>query len=392
MRIKTVLVALVLVLAAGPALAMGSAGAASTGIDGTATSVADEHLDCEFPIELTDATGETVTIEEEPEEVVVLAPNVAQHLWEIGAQEKVTGMPVGQYTSYLNGSEQRTNVVGEFLQPVNEEVVGLEADLVLAPNISSKESIAQLRQSGETVYHYERANDLDKMLELVDRTGQLVGECEAATEKTDELEQRITVVEEAVADEEQPRVFYDLGDQPSGPFTVNSNTLEHDVITTAGAENIAADIEAASGYPEISTEVVVSEQPEWVISPGGTLSNFSGYSETPALANDRVLEVDSNLISQHGPRNVDVLENIAEELHPEAMAEARQDAENETDDGMGDGPTDGDTTDDESADDEMDDETAGGDDGGADDSGPGLTIGAAIAALLALTVVASRRQ
>ena len=40
----------------------------------------------------------------------------------------------------------------------------------------------------------------------------------------------------------------------------------------------------------------------------------------------------------------------------------------------------------------MDDETAGGDDGGADDSGPGLTVGAAIAALLALTVVANRRQ
>jgi iron complex transport system substrate-binding protein len=385
MRIKTVLVALMLVLAAGPALAVGSAGAASTGIDGTTSSVADEHLDCEFPIEVTDATGETVTIEEEPEEVVVLAPNVAQHLWEIGAQEKVTGMPVGQYTSYLNGSEQRTNVVDNFLQPINEEVVGLEADLVLAPNVTSEESITQLRESGETVYHYERANDLDKMLQLVERTGQLVGECEAATEKTAELEGRISVVEQAVADEEQPTVFYDLGDQPTGPFTVNSNTLEHDVITTAGAENIAADIEAPSGYPQISTEVVISEQPEWVISPGGRLSNFSGYEETPALANDRVLEVDANLISQHGPRNVDVLETVAEELHPEAMEAARQNAENETDDGSMDG--DGN----ESMDDSTDDETTGGDDGGADDSGPGLTVGAAIAALLALAVVASRR-
>ena len=381
MRIKTVLLACLLVLAAGPALAIGSAGASSTGIDGATNAVADEHLDCEFPIELTDATGETVTIDEEPEEVVVLAPNVAQHLWEIGAEEKVTGMPVNQFTSYLNGSEDRTNVVGEFGQPINEEVVDLEADLVLASNVTSKESIDQLRQSGETVYHYERASELDKMLELVDRTGQLVGECEAATAKTDELEARISVVEQAVADEEQPTVFYDLGDQPTGPFTVNSNTLEHDVVTTAGAENIAADIEAPSGYPEISSEVVISEQPEWVISPGGTLSNFSGYSETPALANDQVLEVDGNLISQHGPRNVDVLENIAEELHPEAMEAARQADENETDDGAmdGNGSMDNETTED-------------GDDTGADDSGPGLTVGAAIAAIVALAVVATRRD
>lgn len=386
MRIRTVLVALVVVLAAGPALAIGSAGATPTGIDQTTSAVADEHLDCEFPIELTDATGETVTIEEEPEEVVVLAPNVAQHLWEIDAEEKVVGMPVNQFTAYLNGSEQRTNVVDELGQPINEEVVDLEPDLVLAPNITSKESIAQLRESGETVYHYERATDLDKMMQLVDRTGQLVGECEAATEKTDELEERISFVEQAVADEEQPTIFYDLGDQPSGPFTVNSNTLEHDVVTTAGAENIAADIEAPSGYPEISSEVVISEQPEWVISPGGALSNFSGYSETPALANDRVLEVDGNLISQHGPRNVDVLENVAEELHPEAMEEARQADENDTDDGMDDdGSMDNDTTDDGTAD-------GGGDDSAADDSGPGLTVGAAIAALVALAVVATRRN
>ncbi|MEF8821175.1 MAG: ABC transporter substrate-binding protein [Halovenus sp.] len=382
MRIKTVLVALVVVLAAGPALAVGSAGATPTGIDGTATSVADEHLDCEFPIELTDATGETVTIEDEHEEVVVLAPNVAQHLWEIDAEEKVVGMPVNQFTSYLNGSEERTNVVGELGQPVNEEVVGLEADLVLVPNVISDEAVAELRESGETVYKYERARNLSKMLTTVERTGQLVGECEAATEKTDELEERINFVEEAVADEEQPTVFYDLGDQPSGPFTVNSNALEHDVVTTAGAENIAADIEAPRGYLEISTEVIISEQPEWVISHGGTLSNFSGYDETPALANDRVLEVDANLISQHGPRNVDVLENIAEELHPEAMADARQAAENETDDG----------TMDNDGNESMDDETTGGDDGGADDSGPGLTAGAAIAALVALAVVATRRD
>mgnify|MGYP000524118333 CR=1 FL=1 len=373
MRTKTALVALLVVLAAGPALAVG--GVAGTSVDQTATAVADEHLDCEFPIEVEDATGETVTIEEEPEDVVVLGPNVAQHLWEIGAQEKVTGMPVNQFTAYLNGSTERTNVVGQFGQPVNEEVIALDADLVLAPNIISEDAVGELRSSGETVYYYPVANDLDRMLQLVERTGQLVGECEAATEKTDELAERIALVEEAVADEERPTVFYDLGDEPSGPFTVNSGALEHDVITTAGGENIAADVPADSGYPQISTEVVVAEQPEWVIAPGN-LSTFAGYEETPALANDRVIEVDGNLISQHGPRNVDVLERIAEQLHPEAVAAARQAAEEDADGSMDDG---------------MDDQSTG-DESDADDSGPGLTVGAAVAAVVALAFLAGRRE
>jgi len=378
MRFKTVFVALMLVLAAGPALAVGGVGAQQA-------SVANDH-DCEYQITVEDNTGEEITIEEEPEEVVVLAPNVAQHIWEIDAEEKVTGMPVNQFTAYLEGSEQRTNVVDELGQPINEEVVALEADLVLAPNIISEEAVDELRDSGETVYHYPVATDLESMMELVELTGQLVGACEAATEKTDELADRIGVVEQAVEGEDAPTVFYDLGDEPSGPFTVNSQALEHDVVTTAGAENIAADIESPTGYPEVSTEFVIGEDPEWVISPGGTLSEFPGYDETAALSNDRVIEVDANLISQHGPRNVDVLEDIAEELHPEAMEEVRQ----ATDDGDADDATDdaddanGDAADEETADDDAADD--------ADDDGPGLTVGAAVAALVGLALVAMRRE
>ena len=110
------LVALLVVLTMGPAAAGSVVTDGSTGLHATDTApslAANEQSECSFPVETEDNTGQTVTVEEEPEEVVVLAPSAAQHMWEIGAEEKVVGMPVNQFTAYLEGSEERTNVVGD---------------------------------------------------------------------------------------------------------------------------------------------------------------------------------------------------------------------------------------------------------------------------------------
>jgi len=394
MQLRTLLVALTLVIAAGPALATGTVAAEQPAR--TMSAVQDDTLSCEYPIEVEDATGETVRIEDEPEEIVVLYPNVAQHVWEIGAQEKVIGMPVNDNTAYLEGSEEKTHILTQsdqgFDVPDTEKIVDMDPDIVLSPNVTPRDAVQGLRDSGQTVFHYPLASDFEDVMALVERTGQLVGDCESAQAVTGEMADRIATVEEATADVDEPRVFYDLGDDPVGPFTVNENAFEHQVLDLAGAENIAAGINgsfAGAAYPQISTEEIIGENPEYVVTPG-PLSEFPGYNETTALRNDQVIQVNGDFISQHGPRTVDVLVTIAEELHPEAMAAAREgeNSEDGNEDGAGDGSEDGmdgngmgdGTTDDGEA------------DGAADDSGPGLTVGVAAAALVALALLAVRRE
>lgn len=431
MQYRAVFVALLLVLATGPALAGGVAAQPSSIAD-TTSAMDHADFDCEFPVEVEDGMGETVTIDEEPETVVVLYPNVAQHMWEIGAQEKVIGMPVNENTDYLEGSEDRTHILtegeGGFMVPDTELIVDLEPDLVLSPNVTPEDAVQELRDAEQTVFHYPIAGNFEDVQTLVERTGQLVGACEGANAVTGEMGERIDLVEQATADVEQPRTFYDLGFS----FTVNDQGFEHEVLTTAGADNIAADIEAefGGGYPEISDEELIDRNPEVVVASlppsllddpqtvvttdvsQEMLSDITGYEETDALENDRVIGVNSNFISQHAPRTVDVLEAIADELHPEAMEDARQSVEGDADDAddstADDGTADGDETDatDDDADatddtdatdddtdttDDADDATVGEDDSDADDSGPGLTVGAAVAALVALTLLARRR-
>jgi iron complex transport system substrate-binding protein len=394
-----------LVCAAVPAGAA-TASIGSTVAETTATAeIGEDHASvsaqatCEYPVSVTDATGATVEIEEEPEDVVVTGPNLAQHVWEIGAREKVTGMPVNFFTSYLNGSQDRTHVVNDQGQVVQETVVDLDPDLVLAANITSKQSIQSLRDAGVTVYHYETATDLEAVTEQVALTGQLVGECSGATDVTEQMSETITQIEDAVADADRPTVYYDLG----FPFTAGSNTVESDVIETAGGDNLAADVDSARPYFQISEEVVAAEDPDWlIIAAGAELPDVAGIQESTAVENDQIIEVNPNFFNQHGPRTVRSLETIAEALHPEALAAAQATptptptteptpqetptpAETPTDDGSMDGNGD-DSTPTATATAEPTDTPSDGDDGA------GFAIVAALAAIGSFAVLARRSR
>lgn len=393
MDLRSVLLAVLVVVAAGPALA-GPAGAQPVGqneLTHLSHSQEGDNDACTFPYTVEDATPERVggpqevTVEEEPQEVVILYPNVAQHMWEIGAEEKVIGMPVNNNTAYLPGSESRTHILQEgdrgVSVPNTERIVELQPDLVLSPNITPGSAVQELRKAGLTVYHYPVASNFTDVMELVERTGRLVGACDAAKERTDEMAETIALIENATAGVEEPSVFYDLSRQDRGPRTINAKAFEHNLLDLAGARNIAADVEGqyGSGYPLINQETVLEANPDIVISPG-PLSDFA-QNRLVDQAGAEAIQINANFISQHAPRTVDVLEAVAEELHPEAMEQAR--AEQESSDQSSDGQ---DGEEDEVIEDQQNAEES------ADDGGPGFAVGAAVAALLALALVAVRRR
>jgi len=389
-----VTVCVLVALALGSALTAGLAGGQSV-----ESTVASGHS-CEFPLTVEDNTGQQVEIQEEPQRVVALLPSVAQQIWEMDAEEKVVGMPVREWTSYLEGSQNRTHVL-EFDDsvglsvPDSETIVDLDPDLVLAPNEVPEDSVTELRNAGLTVYYYERPSELDGLADVMNRTGRLLGECEAADEAVAEMTGTFELVESAVADEQRPRVFYDSG----FGTTVTEGSLQHELLTTAGVENIAAGFESL----EFDPERVVAADPEWVITTeGGQLSTFPGYNGTTALQEDQIVTVDPNLFSQRGPRYADVVENLAETFHAEALATARNN------DSADDSPDDSaDDSSDDSADDSSDDSAGdmdgSGDDptdgsaedsageGSADGDGMGLTVVAVLVALSALVAVGRRR-
>lgn len=328
MRQKTVgtlLVLVVMVAGVAPAAALtdpthstavSPSGSSSALGSGTAQMA---NATCSFPTSMTDATGTNVTVDGEPESVVAIGASTAQVMWSIGASENVVGMPQGPTTSYLDGSQNRTDVYqADGYTVATEQVVGLDPDLVVAANIIPNETVETLRGAGLTVYKSSEAGSIGDVYDDVNTTGRLVGSCSEAAETVNETQGTVSAVEQAVGDEENPRVLY----PQSGGFAVGNDTFINDVVETAGGNNIAADA-GIEGYQQISNETIAERNPQWIVtSSPATIPSGEPYASTAAVQRNQTVVVNANYISQPGPRLVAPLVTVASTLHPEAMQDA----------------------------------------------------------------------
>lgn len=274
---------------------------------------------CSFPVTLTDTTGTEVTVAERPERIVALQPSDAQILWDIGAQDRVVGMDKAQYTDYLSGRGDKTDVKGENGVSV-EQVIGLQPDIVIASNVTRIETVRQLRSAGITVYYFGRVTSLAEIEDNIETTGRLVGSCEdargSATEFHLAVERARTAGEQA---EERPDVLYYFFD-----FTTGTGTHINDVIETAGGNNVAADA-GIEGYKQLNTEIVVERDPAWIVYPDdATLPTSAAFNGTTAYQREQTVALRYDYINQPGPRVAVPLTKLAKTWHPEALAAANE--------------------------------------------------------------------
>ena len=362
----TALVAVLLMLSAsGPAVAATNATAGTAGQESNAQ--------CDYPLSMTDARGEQVTLESEPESVVTLYPGDAQLAYSIGAEDTVVGMPVSQYTESLDAGD-RTDITGDDgVTPISEEIVALDPDVVLAANIADRDLLETLEDAGITVVVLDTATSLDGVRENVRVTGAVTGECASAAETIDWMDERLEIYETALEGEDTPLAYYAGGEDGA---THGSETFQHDVMTAAGLENLAAEA-GQTGWVQLDSEVVVDMDPEWIVYPDRTDSPpmANQFETTTALEADNTVAVDDNAMSQPGPNVVYAIETIIEQVHPDVY--------------------DGIESDLEAVDEEYGKNTAT--DGSDDDQGtespiPGFGVPVALVAVLAVAAVLARRR
>lgn len=376
-RSRLVPIALLLVLTVVASAAVSGANVAQhSQLDAT------EH--CEFPVDLTDATGETITLDEEPESIVALYPSDAQIAFEIGVEDRVVGMPVGPYTDSLDAGDRTDITEDDGLTPVTERIIDLEPDVVLAASIADQDLIDALREDGDlTVYVFEQAGSIEDVQTQVQTAGELTGECEGAEETITWMDDTLEDVEDLVGDEEPPLAYYAMGDG----FTAGEGTFQHEVLETAGLDNVGerAGIE---GWDVVSEETLIEEDPEWIVY--GEMMDEPPIEEsvwqTTAGQEENFLAVDDNALNQPGPQIVAVIEAMAETVHGDA-AEEEADADDEVDDAADEDADDASEAEDDGEATETEDADEGVD---TADSIPGFGVGVAVVALLAVLGLVGR--
>jgi len=137
----------------------------------------------------------------------------------------------------------------------------------------------------------------------------------------EKLQKRLNNITAQISHKNKPRVFFQIGLEPV--ITIGRGTLINDVIERAGGVNVASlDI---ARYPLYSVEGIMGASPEIILfAPMINDKEFSvvksfwqKFRGIPAVDNNRIYQINTDLISRASPRIVDAIEKMALIFHPE---------------------------------------------------------------------------
>ncbi|MCY1152092.1 MAG: ABC transporter substrate-binding protein, partial [Sphaerochaetaceae bacterium] len=112
-------------------------------------------------------------------------------------------------------------------------------------------------------------------------------------------------------------VYYALSFGEWGDFTAGGSTFIGKMINLAGAINIAEDVDGWN----YSVEQLIEKDPQIIIvskyyNSKDQFINTWPYSSLTAVKENRVYEIDNNLLDRQGIRNAQGLLELAKIIHP----------------------------------------------------------------------------
>jgi iron complex transport system substrate-binding protein len=267
-----------------------------------------------------DALDREIVLPRPPERIIALAPNLTEILYALGLGEKVVG--VTNHCNYPPEASLKPKV-GSYVNLNVEKIISLSPHLVIGTVDGNERIILDLLQQAEIKVFFVNPRTVQQVIDTIQTLGRVCGVPGSAQTLADRLTNRVDHVLRRTGPRKKPLVFLQIQIQPI--MTVNKNTFHHDIIRLAGGMNMAA--EEPITYPRISIEEVIQRKPEVILlssmERGGRFEkarqDWLKWTPIPAVQNNRVHLIDSDLIDRPSPRLIDGLEIMARFIHPEAF-------------------------------------------------------------------------
>jgi iron complex transport system substrate-binding protein len=267
---------------------------------------------------LTDQLGHRVTLPHTPQRIISLAPSITEIIFAVGQEHRLRG--VSRFSDYPLAAAMLPKV-GSYTQPDLERIVALNPDLCIATKDGNpKRVIDRLRSLNIPVYAVDPRN-LDTVMSTILDIGTLLDASERAKALVESMRQKVETIKSVIKKaRSQPLVFFQIGISPI--VSIGTDSFINELIVLAGGKNVAAgDI----AYPRFSREQVLAFSPEVIIITSmardvffeKVKADWNRWPNIPAVRNQRIHLVDSNVFDRPSPRLVAALEVLAKLIHPE---------------------------------------------------------------------------
>ena len=266
----------------------------------------------------TDQLGRHVTVPDNPQRVVSLAPSITEIVFALNQGHRLQGV-----TTYSNFPPEAVKLpkVGSYVHLDLEKIVALKPDLCIAIKDGNPRVIAKRLESLKIPVYAVDPNNLESIMKTVMEIGTLLNAKDRAIQLVHHMDLRVRKVKALIAETTyRPRVFFQIGVSPI--VSVGTNTFIHELIVIAGGTNLAS---GPVSYPRFSREKVLALSPEIIIITSMARSSafdkvkaeWEKWPNMPAVRNQRIYVEDSDFFDRPTPRLLDGLELLIRLIHPE---------------------------------------------------------------------------
>lgn len=315
------LVSMVLVLAAcstSKVTEEGTPPAESSAPSTTSSETPGEAAGESAAITVVDGIGKEVTLDKKPERIISLMPSNTEILYALGVGDQVVG--VTELCNYPEDAATKAKVSDSFNINI-EEIVALKPDVVFAYTLGQPEAVQKLEELGIKVITIKSAGNIDDVYSDIELIAKATGNEDKAKEIINGMKQKLEgIVSKVSTIDTKKRVYLEISPSPD-IWTAGSGTFQDELLKLIGVENIFGDVE---GWASVSEEVVISSKPDIILTtvgyapePEKEILARSSWQEIPAIKNNHVYYVDSDLTTRPGPRIVDGVEVLFQAIYPE---------------------------------------------------------------------------
>ncbi len=267
---------------------------------------------------VTDTLGRQMSVPDDLKRVVSLAPSITEVIFALGKEDLLKG--ITRFSDFPAATKKLPRV-GSYVHLDLERIVALKPDLCIGIKEGNPIAVVRkLEHLGIPVYAVDPKN-LNSVLETIIQLGQLLGADPKAKAIVSDLRARIERVKSLVATSpNRPGVFFQIGISPI--VSAGTETYIHELVVMGGGRNLA---ESPVPYPRYSREQVLGLSPDVLIitsmarraSFEGVKRQWAKWPSMPAVQNNRILLMDSDILDRPTPRLIEGLEHVAEAIHPE---------------------------------------------------------------------------
>src|SRR4051794_3830503 len=254
-----------------------------------------------------------------PSRIVCLTEETVETLYLLGEQNRIVG--VSGYAVRPPQVRREKPRVSAFISADIPKIMALQPDLVLAFSDLQAAIVADLIRAGVTVHVFNQ-RDIAGILAMIRTVGALVDASDRAAQLATRYEQRLGEIAAVARPLPRPKVYFEEWDDP----LISGIGWVCELIEIGGGENILPELRLRQSAKDriISADVVREAAPDVILASWcgkkvvpDRIRQRPGWSDIPAVRNNRIVEIKSPLILQPGPAALtDGLDAVIKALWP----------------------------------------------------------------------------